>query len=138
MPTVLPDKFLRCMPKAERKRLGKSGLLMEELILRDRIKTEKQFQENILAYLRLHNIVAGRQRMDKKSNMAVGWPDFVFAVPPGIPVAFESKLPGQDQTPEQKDMQKKMEANGWRYFVVHDMHEVKNILESIENHNPKN
>lgn len=115
--------------------MGKLGFTMEELILRDRAKNEKQLQNNIVRLLGLHGVVAIRQRMDKKSNVVVGCPDILCAIH-GTPCAFEAKMPGEKPTKDQYDIQEKMRLNGWRVFLVHDLHEVKNILEAIENHHP--
>ena len=80
-------------------------------------QTEKQLQEQIVGFLRRQGKWVIRQRMDRKSNIALGTPD-ILCVHNGIPFAWEVKLPGRNPTPEQQRAGIEMQADGWRYAVI--------------------
>lgn len=83
-------------------------------------KNERQLQEMIANYLRLHDIWFCRSRMDRRTTTAVGTADFLLAYH-GMPVALEAKMPGAKQTPEQVTTMEAMRHNGWCYYVVHSL-----------------
>ncbi len=123
----IPDHILKLMPKEDRP-AGVIGMTRTEINEVQETKSEKELQNLIQNYLGLRGIFAGRQRMDKRSNLVIGWPDVFFSYK-GIPIALECKVGAGKQTQEQKEAQVKMEANGWRYFEVRSLQEVKIILD---------
>jgi hypothetical protein len=126
----IPENYLRLMSPEDREPLGKAGMTLPEIEEKNDVASEKKLQDLIENYLTLRDIFVGRQRMDKKSNMALGWPDFVFAYK-GKPIALEVKVGSNKQTPEQLHAERLMIQNGWAYYVVRSLPEVKAILDAI-------
>lgn len=81
-------------------------------------KSEKHLQDQIEGLLRRNGYFPIRQRMDRKSNVALGCPDILFASKRGIAIAWEVKLPGQRPRPEQTKTHQEMRAAGWVVSVV--------------------
>lgn len=125
---VIPAHILRLMPKEDREPLGKAGWTPEECNTKADAKLEREIQNKIAGLLSIRDIEFGRQRMDKKSTMVEGWPDFVFAIA-GTPIAFEVKTATGKQTEEQKKVQARMERNGWKYYLVRSVKEAKEIVD---------
>jgi hypothetical protein len=123
----IPDNILRLMPKEERERLGKAGITRDEAVQSAEAKNERDLQDQIQAFLQIREIIVGRQRMDKKSNMIEGWPDIVFCYR-GIPWAWEVKLPGKEPEPHQQACLEKMRANGWRVAVVSSVSHARELI----------
>jgi hypothetical protein len=123
---TLPDKVLRLLSPADRRALGKAGLTADEALQSARVKSEKDLQNLIEAYFRLRGIVAFRSRMDKKTRMRLGTPDFLLALR-GEPVAIEAKLPGEPLSDAQVTVHEAMvvEPNGWTYLTVCSLDAVK-------------
>lgn len=95
-----------------------------------RLKTpERGVQDEIDLFLRYKEIVFIRPRMDKKTTIKKGWPDFTFALR-GRAVAIEVKVPGEKPTPEQERIHAQMRAepNCWLVYVVYSCAEVKEIV----------
>ena len=92
--------------------------------------TEKRLQDQIEAMLKRLGCWVIRQRMDRRSNVAIGTPDILFAWD-GAAVAWEVKLPGKQPTAEQREAMAHMERNGWRVAVVHSVGEAAEILEQL-------
>jgi hypothetical protein len=129
-PRLIPDRLVRMLPPEERKRLGRHCMTQEERQEKIDAKSEKVFQDQIASLLRHREIFFGQQRMDRRSNIVIGYPDFWFCYR-GVPIALEAKVGSNQQTPEQIEAQRKMTENGWNYYVVRSLTEVKEILERI-------
>ncbi len=71
-----------------------------------------------------------RQRMDRKSNVAIGTPD-ILGVRDGIPFAWECKMDGRNPTPEQVAAMEHMSRNGWRTAIVRSYDEARSLFESL-------
>lgn len=121
----LPEKFRRRMQKEDR--TTPETRTNDDAREKNEAKSEKALQALIMSYLRGKEIEPGCQRMDRKSNMALGWPDIVFAFH-GVPVALEVKVGANKQTPEQVALQSRLEADGWLYFVVRSLDDVIKAL----------
>jgi hypothetical protein len=128
----IPDHIKRLMPVSERKAvLGEHALTTEEAVNIADAKSEKELQEQLLAYLEEHRgIVVFYSRMDRKTSNRKGQPDFLFAFK-GIPVAWEVKTPIGKLRPEQEAIAPKLLANGWRYSVVRSVQQAKTILDEL-------
>ena len=124
----IPEHIRRLMSPEDRGDL--QSPTMPEIQATVETAAEKVLQSQIMDYLRLHGVFAGRQRMDKKSTMALGWPDIVFAWH-GVPIALEVKTANGKQTEEQRVAEAAMAKDGWRYYVVRSVAEVKAILEGV-------
>lgn len=113
--------MLRCMPNAQRKTLGKAGLLPNEISEKQALKLEKELHNLCLNYLRQKNVFVIHSRMDRKTTNQTGIPDLIFALPSsphGIPCAVELKRSGCHPTPEQVKVLEQLDASGWTTRVV--------------------
>jgi len=83
------------------------------------------------AYLRQRGIEPIRSRMDRRTTIKVGAPDFMFAFH-GHPIAIEVKMPGEKLSPDQERMKAVMTDpwNGWRWFTVFGIDDLRAILRS--------
>ncbi len=94
-------------------------------------QSERNLQNQICDYLRTKNIVVSCQRMDRRSNVAIGMADMLLCHH-AVPLAFEIKVGTNKQTPEQNHMELAMTRNGWRYYIIRNLAEVRAILMAIE------
>lgn len=118
---TLPENILKRMSKADRAKLGKSGLLACEAQARYNAKSEKRVHTQIENWLRLNDIFYVHSRTDRKTTNQVGLPDFLFAWPFAgeiRPVAVEVKVNGNKLSPEQAKVRQQMIRNWWKYFLV--------------------
>lgn len=127
----IPEHILKRMNKEDRPD-GIPGMTHEEIKDRNKKKNEREIQGQISNYLRLRGIVFCNPRMDKKSSIHEGWPDYTFAYhghAVGIEVKSEAGIPARAQILTHEQMRK----NGWKVFIVKSVEEVKKILDAIEN-----
>lgn len=127
---IIPEHFLRLMPEADRRAMGKAGMTIPEIADRNAAKLEKQIHDQIEAYLRIQGITYRHDRMDRKTTGTVGWPDFTFAVN-GAPVAIEVKRPGQRPTADQIDVMAGLVRDGWNVRVVFGVADVVDLVRSL-------
>lgn len=73
---VLPDHVLRLMSPADRAKLGPAGTLASEAQERWQKREERKMHDELGAFLRLKQIPHIHARMDQKSTIRAGWPDF--------------------------------------------------------------
>lgn len=130
---ILPDSFLRCMAKDERKSIGqKTSAECQEIVL---AKREKEIHRNIENWLRQREIFYVHSRTDKRTTNAKGVPDFIFAWrlegpgEPAKPTAVEVKVGPNILTNEQIAVRDQMQGNGWRYHVVSSLPELMAYLQ---------
>jgi hypothetical protein len=121
--------MLRLVAPEDRAKLGRAGMTKAEAFAKCCVDTERKLQNLIDSYLRQRGIEPIRSRMDKRSTINVGAPDFMFAYH-GKPIAMEAKRPGETLTKEQEDMKAVMtnSTNGWRWFTVHSIDDVRDAL----------
>ena len=122
---LLPPNILKAMQKETRQEIG--AALPDELQARHERKYEKDLQRQIYGWLEIQGVFAGMQRMDKKSNLRLGWPDIVFVWPGEnvcVPIAVECKSATGTQNPEQVEAQRRMTLDGWLYWVVRSLPEL--------------
>ncbi len=100
---TLPEAFLSKLSKAQRKPLGKAGRTASECQDVQVAKSERELQNQIESLLRRRGYLPARQRMDRKSNLAKGMPDFFFSVN-GCAVYWEVKFGKGSTSPEQDSM----------------------------------
>jgi hypothetical protein len=130
-PYALPESFLRCMDKQDRKPMGKAGLTLVEVFTKERAKNERQLQDSIAAYLRLREIPFYQARMDRKTTGKVGWPDFTFPYC-GRFVALEAKLPGEMPTSEQNGVLLALMKQGAYVKIVHSLAEAVACIREVD------
>ena len=79
-------------------------------------KTEKQIHHTFEAWLRLNEIPYLHSRMDKKSTIRVGWPDFSIFYE-GKTVFVEFKKPGGVLSQDQLDVAAELLAEDFKVSV---------------------
>ena len=99
---IYPDSFLSKIPADQRRQLfpGTAGMTRHEAIAASIARDEKELQRQIEQLLLRHGIRVTRQRMDRKSNIAVGNPDISFSCR-GRAIYWEIKMPGRRPDPDQ-------------------------------------
>ncbi len=121
---VLPINYLKCLSAADRKVLGKAGVLPKEADDTAIAKSEKELQKQIINILRLRGIEVNVSRMDKRKTDRVGWPDLVFSVANSrnqiFPCAWEIKLPKNVLSEAQRKTHRALleHPNAWNYRVI--------------------
>lgn len=121
----LPDNILKRMDPTDRAALGKAGVTTDEALAAAEAKHERELQKQLAQLLDLRDIVFATPRMDKRSTLKVGWPDFTFVIG-GKPCAWEAKIRDNKLTSEQQELHTKMRLNGWTVQVI------RNVNEAIE------
>lgn len=99
---LLPDDFLRKLPLAERKRLGKAGLTQEEIKVKADTRAERDLQNDMDGILRQRNLFFVRSRMDRKTTTRKGVPDYMIVLPGGRALLVEAKVEGGELSEDQK------------------------------------
>ena len=123
----IPDKFVRLLSAADRKRLGVETY--EERMKKMVAKSERQLQGQIVQYLRSRGIEVLWHRTDKRSAATKGWPDITFAVVSnGFPMAcaYEVKFGSGTTSRDQRSVLDRMQTrpNSWRVRVIRSFIEV--------------
>lgn len=128
-PNQMSDRARAMIAPEHRRELGIST--REEVEEQNDILSERELQNQICDYLRTKDIVVSCQRMDRRSNVAIGMADMLLCYF-SVPLAFECKVGRNEQTREQNEMELKMIRNGWRYYIIRNLSEVRAILTAIE------
>jgi len=123
----LPERIKLLLPKDDPIRKTKAGRTLDEVIEDNQVKSERNLHDQISAYLRIKDIWFCHSRMDKRTTTAVGTPDYLMSVR-SVPIALEAKVGYNKLSDEQIAVQKAMEKDGWRYFVVRNLEAVKIVL----------
>lgn len=134
--TPLPPHFLKRMSKADRARLGKSGMLPDEILTAATIKGERDLQSTLMSYLMMRGVCPMSPTFGRKTRIKVGWPDITFAYH-GVPCVWEVKFQTKKLDPEQEKIQQQLTSaeNGWRHAVISTVEEAKAFLDAIHQPN---
>ena len=138
-PKLIPDHVKRMIAHSERVKLGiKTN---EEQQERVDDYNERKLHGEICQLLNLKGIAYCHARMDKKSRMTKGWPDFTFAVGLSsdgvgistVPCAWECKVGKGQLSLEQEEMRIRMISppNAWRCRVIHSLKEAADELKEL-------
>ena len=92
--------------------------------------TEKDLHREIMQLLDAHLIPYARARMDKRSTLAVGYPDFSFPFR-GCFVAWEVKVGKNHLTPEQEMYATSIERHGGCYRVIRTLGDAERHLREV-------
>lgn len=92
--------------------------------------TEKDLHRQIIRLLDAYGIPFARARMDKRSTLAVGYPDFSFPFR-GCFVAWEVKVGKNQLTPEQEVYATSIERHGGHYRVIRDIGDAERHLREV-------
>lgn len=87
------------------------------------LKAERDLQNQIASWLRLHDIWTDWDAMNKRRTGTKGTPDFLFSLN-GCACALEAKFGDGKTSPDQDKAIAAMRANGWRVAVVRSLEEV--------------
>lgn len=99
-----------------------------EKLPRQKKNSEATLQSKVMHYLR-HEQSAYLCALTNTPHAAdSGYPDITCVGPMGQYVAIELKAPNGKQSPAQNHWQKRIEARGGRYYVIHSIHELRACL----------
>lgn len=124
---ALPDRVLVKVRAEDRKRMGKAGVTSAEAQEAADLKSERELQNQIENWFRLNGIPAFRQRMDRKSNMPIGTPDFLVCYK-GRFIALECKVGNNEPTIEQMNCLTAIHKAGGTCEVIRCLQDVKKLL----------
>lgn len=128
---LLPQKFLKAMRPEDRNPMGKAGVTTPEAKAKFDARTEKEVHKQICQWLDLHEIYYVHHRMDRKSGIASGAPDFHLQranlVRPFC-VGIEVKVNGNTLSEEQERVRQKMMDSDWEYYIVSSLQEVIELM----------
>lgn len=129
----LPENILSKISKKDRAPLGKAGRTAAECQEVQVARSEKELQNQIEALLRRRGYIPARQRMDKRSNLAKGMPDFFFSVN-GCAVYWEVKFGKGSTSPEQDSMILKLTEHPNKAFatLIFDYQHALDCLRNLE------
>ncbi len=99
---VLPEKMLRRLCPEDRAALGKAGRTAGECEVVRATCAEKELQRQIEADLNRRELFFVRSRMDRRTSVRVGLPDFLIILPGGFCLAIEVKVQGGVVSDDQK------------------------------------
>lgn len=141
-PRVPPSSFLEKLSPEDRRKFfpGVAGMTAEEARNVAIAKCETELQRQLEQMLLRHGIQPTRQRMDRKSNIAVGMPDISFSVH-GRAVYWEVKMPGKAPDDEQVAMIAKLSAPPMSAHVrvvtsyMEAFHDLQSLLTSNQQQN---
>jgi hypothetical protein len=102
------------------------------------MKTEAELQKNIINYIHTNypqllvfsvpnEATYRRRNYFIKLGMLSGVSDLILVFLNGV-IFIECKAPRGRQSVEQINFQKRIEALGFKYFIVRDLEEIKNII----------
>ena len=133
---ILPENILRRMSAKDRAEYAESvgpaaAMTAAEATAAAQAGEERQLQEQIAQWLNLKDVAFINPRMDKRSPLPGGWPDFTLAYQ-GIPIAIECKTVAGALRPEQQQCLAKMEQNGWTILIARDLAAVARLFQAIE------
>src|SRR4030095_11263556 len=77
---LTPENWLRLMSDEDRKKLGRHGMTLQEIMDKFVAKSEKELHQQIEGLLRLKGIQSFHSRTDKRTTRPVGEPDFLMAI----------------------------------------------------------
>ena len=133
---ILPQHVIDKMDPRDRESLGKAGRTTQEITKSIQDREEKELHKDIERFLNILGITFCHARMDKKSGITVGWPDFSFPYR-GRFIAWEAKTK-TTLSPEQNAVKASLERQGAAYRVITDIAQAKDHLREIDAvENPK-
>ena len=71
----LPENLRRCIPKEERQK-DMALQTSEEIADKQAMENEREMHETFANWCRVNNLLFIHSRMDRKSTIREGWPDF--------------------------------------------------------------
>lgn len=140
---VLPDHFLKRMSPEDRKSLGKAGVLASEAAATFADKSERAMQSEIQAYCDQRGWFCSRARMDKRSTLRTGTPDFVICLPftrgvenVGLFLAIECKMKGNVLSDDQFRERAKILSGHGEYLVAYSSKQAIDWMKQLTGESP--
>lgn len=124
------NKMLSLMSKQDRAPMGKAGVTTKEANAKHEALAEREIQRQIEAWLRSQEFYFVRSRMDRKTSVQVGTPDYIVSAY-GCFVAFEVKTATGKLSEAQERAGAQIQANAGRFHVVRSLAEVVSILKDL-------
>ena len=122
--TALPESFRKRMAPETRKAL-RCPTQPEADAKQERV-AERKMHEQFEQWLRLNEILYVHSRMDRKSTIREGWPDFsVFRN--AVSCFIEFKVPGKVPEPEQRECINELSNNGFPVIVAYSVADAINF-----------
>jgi hypothetical protein len=118
------------MRPEDRAHLGKAGRTSEEIAKVVKDRAEKDLHRDIVRYLNVLGIPFCHARMDRRSSMTPGWPDFTFPYK-GRFVAWEAKT-GTRLSPDQNRIMAQILKAGGEFKVITELGEAKEHLRELD------
>jgi hypothetical protein len=142
----IPDAMFRLMSKEEQQRVRPSCAVAANVSSRPTLPSqqgsgtvkdsgsEKQLQDHMANLLNQRTLFYLRSRMDKKTTLPCGMPDFFIFLPNGRFLAVEAKVEGGKLS----DDQKRVFDRFWAYtgHVVHIVWTFQQFVDLLNLHNP--
>lgn len=116
--TALPENFRRRLAPETRKAL-QCPTQPEADAKQERV-AERKMHEQFEQWLRLNEIPYIHSRMDRKSTIREGWPDFSL-FRHGVSCFIEFKVPGKLPEPKQKECINELMHNGFPVLVAYSV-----------------
>lgn len=110
--------------------MGKAGVTNAEAEAKFDAKAEKEIQRQIDAWLRSQEFYFIRSRMDRKTSVQVGVPDFVVCAY-GAFIAFEVKTSTGRLSYDQERAQGQILANMGKCYTVRSLSEVISVIKAL-------
>lgn len=125
----IPNHILERMNPKDRQK-GIAGITTAECAEVAEARSEKHLQQQLYALLYRRGHRPRMQRMDRKSNIAVGMPDIAFEVY-GRSVLWEVKMPGKNPDQEQERCHAELSAEP-NCAIVRVIHSYREGLDHIQ------
>jgi len=126
------NEFRLMLDRAEDK-CAKAGKA-EAALRGEEVRLEKELHDQLEAFLRRNDILYLHARMDKRSTIRAGWPDFT-ALRGGRVVCVELKAPNGKVSADQQEVIAELQRAGIPITVTSDLMEairflIENLLEA--------
>ena len=108
--TLLPDRILNLMSPEDRAKLGAEGVTATEALAKWQGREERKIHDTIERWLTLRQLPYIHARMDQKSTIRKGWPDFTVTNA-GRVACVEVKAPGGKVSADQSEVLAELIAN---------------------------
>lgn len=133
MPNVPSEGFLKALPDAERKKLGRAGMTGAEAIVRYSAAKERELQRQVHNWLFSKEVYFNSDRMDKRTSGKKGRADFRCCIR-GKWLSLECKVGAGKLTPEQEDDAARLTRSGGIFTVVRSLEEAMAAVYALANH----
>lgn len=139
MPSVPREGFLKALPEAERKKLGRAGMTNAETQAKYAAGREKELQRDIAAWLNREEIYCNNDRMDKRTSGERGRADFRVCVPVRVAgqiegrwLSIEAKTEIGTLSTEQGEDAARVRKSGGKFIVARSLADVIEAVRDMQ------